>query len=313
MNCFIVSNTDIYYNLALEEFLLKESSKDFFFLWRSEPVVVVGKHQNPYKEINLAYAQEKGIKIARRLSGGGTVFQDLGNINFTLIKNTEEGKQINFKKHSMLIFEALKALRLNVEYSERNDLIIEKRKFSGNAEHVFKNRVLHHGTILFDTDLLCLNAVLKNQYSKYQDKTIPSVKSTVVNLESYLSGIDILSFQRKILNKVLENKGFVEIEPPFNNHVEHLFLEKYKTEEWIFGYTPRYIFKNNFRFDGVLCSLKMEVLKGKITQFEITGLDSEIEQIIKRQVLGEKHLWGNIKMKLSNLPIQYKELYKRFF
>ena len=313
MNCFIVSNTDIYYNLALEEFLLKESSKDFFFLWRSEPVVVVGKHQNPYKEINLAYAQEKGIKIARRLSGGGTVFQDLGNINFTLIKNTEEGKQINFKKHSMLIFEALKALRLNVEYSERNDLIIEKRKFSGNAEHVFKNRVLHHGTILFDTDLLCLNAVLKNQYSKYQDKTIPSVKSTVVNLESYLSGIDILSFQRKILNKVLENNGFVEIEPPFNNRVEHLFLEKYKTEEWIFGYTPRYIFKNNFRFDGVLCSLKMEVLKGKITQFEITGLDSEIEQIIKRQVLGEKHLWGNIKMKLSNLPIQYKELYKRFF
>lgn len=293
MNCFISKHTDVYYNLALEEFLLKQRSEDFFFLWRSEPVAVVGKHQNPYKELDYLYTVENGIKVARRLSGGGTVYQDLGNVNFTIIKNTAEGKQINLKQHSKPIFDALRNLGLPVEYSKRNDLLIEGQKFSGNAEHVYKNRVLHHGTLLFDSDLDVLEAVIKAKPEKYQDKTIASVSSKVSNIKSYFPKIyTVESFQEELLKHVVSlDQSFVEIEKPEGT----LDLTKYNSDEWIFDYTPKYKMTNHFIHKGKACSLKLEVQKGIILDVKFEGVIDPKFDLLEKALLGKIHRLSIIK------------------
>jgi len=298
MNCFISKHTDVYYNLALEEFLLKQKSEDFFFLWRSEPVAVIGKHQNPYKELDYMYTVENGIKVARRLSGGGTVYQDLGNVNFTIIKNTDEGKQINLKQHSKPIFDALRAMGLAVEYSKRNDLLIEGKKFSGNAEHVYKNRVLHHGTLLFDSDLEVLEATIKAKAEKYQDKTIASVRSKVSNIKPFLpKSYSIESFQEELLNHVVDwNSKFNKIE-----ELEYsLDITKYNSEAWIFDYTPKYKMENHFDFEGQPCVLVLEVQKGIIKYIKFEGGNDSRLHDTEKSLLGKRHRLSIIKELLTN-------------
>ena len=153
MICIADHRTDPYFNLAAEEYLLKSKNEDYFMLWRNEPSIVVGKHQNALAEIDLLYAREKGFKVARRISGGGTVFHDLGNLNFSFISNGEEGKLINYRKYATPIVEVLGMLGIEATFSKRDDILIEGMKISGNASHVYKQRVLHHGTLLFSSDL----------------------------------------------------------------------------------------------------------------------------------------------------------------
>ena len=315
MNCFISTNTDIYYNLALEEFLLKNRSEDFFFLWQSKPVVVVGKHQNPYKEIDINFAIDNQIQVARRLSGGGTVYQDLGGINFTFIKNTEEGKQINLKQHSKPIFDALNILGLNVNYSDRNDLLLNDKKISGNAEHVYKNRVLHHGTLLFNSNLDRLEQVLKNNYEQYTDKTIVSVKSKVANIQPYLQQkISVIDFQKNILNLVIEQSSVnFQIEEPQCPQIEKLKVQKYKTEDWIFAYTSKYELRNYLNIDGVEYSYSLKVQKGIITEFEVDNLNQEIFQEIKKKLIKQRHLYKTLQEILLSFPKEYRCLYRNMF
>ena len=153
-------NTDPWFNLATEEFVLKNFDEDTFMLWRNAPSIIVGKHQNTLAEINLDYVKKNNIKVVRRLSGGGAVFHDLGNINFTFIKTGENGNLIDFKKYTEPILEVLLKMGINARFEGRNDLTIEGKKFSGNAEHIWKNRVLHHGTLLFSSHMANLSEAL---------------------------------------------------------------------------------------------------------------------------------------------------------
>jgi len=303
LNCFISTNTDIYYNLALEEFLLKKSSEDFFFLWRSTPVAVIGKHQNPYKELDYLFTLDNNIQVARRLSGGGTVYQDLGNINFTIIKNTPEGKQINLKEHSKPIFEALKQMGVNVQYSNRNDFLIEGKKFSGNAEHIYKNRVLHHGTLLFDTDLDILESVIRNKADKYKDRTIASVKSKVANLKDYLvQPYSAFSFQEELFKIIVkQDNENVIIPEPLNSSIFLLREDKYSSNEWIFSYTPKYKLVNNFKFQSELCSISLEVKKGEIKYLMVSGLEDRFDDLELKKLIGKKHLYDDLKDAFSLL------------
>jgi lipoate-protein ligase A len=311
MYCFISEHTDVYWNLALEEFLLKLRSEDFFFLWRSDSAVVFGKHQNPYKEINIQFANDNHIQVARRLSGGGTVFQDSGNINFTFIRNTEEGKQINLQKHSKPIFNALRALGIDVEYSKRNDMLIEGKKFSGNAEHVFKNRVLHHGTILYNSDLDALESVLKAKDGIYTDKTIASVRSKVTNISPYLeTKYSTKEFSRVLLDKVLEQNSDFRITDNFSNNKEILSLkkEKYNTDEWIFCYTPKYQLNHSFTYNEKECSIHLSVKKGTIEEFKTSGLPQDVSVIMNQFLLKQKHLGSTVNHVIKQLPEDYQFL-----
>ncbi|HRC66441.1 MAG TPA: lipoate--protein ligase family protein, partial [Bacteroidales bacterium] len=148
MFCINNQNTNPYFNLASEEYLLKNYEEDVFMLWRNEPSIIIGKHQNALAEINIEYVKENHIKVVRRITGGGAVFHDLGNLNFTFISNSPNSKPVmNFKKYTQPIVDVLVNLGVDARFEGRNDIVIDGKKISGNAECVYKNRFLHHGTI----------------------------------------------------------------------------------------------------------------------------------------------------------------------
>ena len=146
MYCITSNNTNPYFNLAAEEYFFREFKENIFMIWQSEPAVIVGKHQNTLAEINYEYIRNNNIKVARRLSGGGTVYHDQGNINFTFIVNGKEGKLVNFNRFIEPVINFLNNLSVNAEFQAKNNIIVNNRKISGNAEHIYKERILHHGT-----------------------------------------------------------------------------------------------------------------------------------------------------------------------
>lgn len=240
------NNTDPYFNLALEEYLLKEfknkdsgeAPEDCFMLWQNEPCVVVGKNQNILDEINEDFVKKNNIKIARRISGGGAVYHDLGNLNFTFIINDTQNDLRNYKKFLTPIIEALATLGVKAEMSERNDLLIDGLKFSGNAQYKHRNRLLHHGTILFSSDLNNVRAALKTDGSK-GGKWVKSVSSSVTNVQNHLSkSLSIEELKTMINNYIASGK---ERSITYNltlidiDKVTKLIKEKYKTDNWIYA------------------------------------------------------------------------------
>src|SRR4030042_3173441 len=161
MQCIYSRNNDPYYNLATEEYFLRQGEDDIFMLSRSNPSVIVGKHQNTLAEINYKFAIKNNIQVARRLTGGGTVYQDMGNVNFSFIRQGEPGKLVNFGNFIAPIVSFLQAIGIEAYQGIKNEIMAYGRKISGNAEHVYKNRVLHHGTLLFNTNLNSLSESLK--------------------------------------------------------------------------------------------------------------------------------------------------------
>ena len=141
-----------YYNLAVEEYLFKTSDDSVIMLWQNEPTVVIGKNQNAFAELNLDYVREKGINIARRITGGGAVYHDEGNVNFSFIAKNSETNELDFKSYTEPIIEALSKIGVKAMLSGRNDILVEDRKISGNAQYNADGRVLHHGTLLFSAD-----------------------------------------------------------------------------------------------------------------------------------------------------------------
>lgn len=230
-------NTDPYFNLALEEYLLKEFQEDYFMLWQNEPCIVVGKNQNVFNEINENFVKKNNIKIARRISGGGTVYHDLGNLNFTFIINDTENSLRNYKKFLTPIIDALATLDIKAEMSERNDLTINGLKFSGNAQYKHKNRLLHHGTILFSSNLNNVTASLKID-NLIRGRCVKSVSSPITNVQEYLKEpLNILELKAIIQNQIKISQGSLgnygltlkDVEK-----IKKLSKEKYATDDWIF-------------------------------------------------------------------------------
>ena len=160
MNILDSPYTDPRYNIAAEEYLLKETEDDYAFFYVNSPSLIIGKHQNSYSEINLEYIRSNRIPVIRRISGGGTVWHDMGNLNFSFILNGEEGKLVNFREYAQPVVDFLNTLGVKASFGSRNEILVEGLKISGNAEHIHRNRVLHHGTLLFNSDLDALKRSL---------------------------------------------------------------------------------------------------------------------------------------------------------
>ena len=185
MKLIILSTHDPYYNLAVEEYLFQTAEDEVFMLWQNEPTVVIGKNQNAYAEVELDVLRERGIHLARRITGGGAVYHDLGNVNYTFIaKSGQQG--IDFAHFTAPILRALAELGIRAELSGRNDLLVDGRKFSGNAQYSANGKTLHHGTLLFDSDLTVLSDVLRPDEEKIRSKAVRSVRSRVTNLAPLL-------------------------------------------------------------------------------------------------------------------------------
>ena len=306
MLCIHLKNTDPFFCLAAEEYLLKNFAEDIFMLWQSVDTVVVGKHQNVLAEINYPFVRENNITVARRISGGGTVFHDAGNVNFAYMKNVSSPAEISFKQFTAPVVDALRELEVTATTSGRNDLLIEGLKISGNAEHVYKNRVLHHGTLLYNSNLESLGQAIKVVPGKYESKAVQSNRSPVVNISSFLKNrISIDEFIRFLLDfQIIKNEAcFYELTGTDIENIQQLSEEKFRTWEWNFGYSPKYSFQNELEIDGREFLIRLKVVKGLISEVEIGGdyFSENITRQLSEFLQGKKHFFEDVQQALKEV------------
>jgi lipoate---protein ligase len=269
-------NTEPYFNLATEEYVLKEINEDSFMLWRNEPSIIVGKHQNTLAEINIDYVKQNNIKVVRRLSGGGAVFHDLGNLNFTFTMKSEDENTINFRKYTDPILEVMQNMGIDARFEGRNDLTIGGRKFSGNAMHIWKNKVLSHGTLLFSSHMPDLGAALNADPLKFRDKAVKSVRTRVTNISEHLkTPMDVTQFADLIQEHMAArypDARLYDLTDEDHRRINELVRSKYETWEWNFGYSPDYNFRKVLRTEtsGTI-EFNLDVHDGIIRKIQICG------------------------------------------
>lgn len=305
-------STDPHYNLALEEYTLKylEPDESFILLWQNEPSVIIGRNQNTVEQINSEFIKEKGIHVVRRLSGGGAVYHDLGNLNFTyIVKNDEKG--VNFRKFTAPVIRALQRLGVPAEFNSRNDIAIEGKKFSGNAQYFYNNRILHHGTILFSSDLSQVQNVLQVKENKFTSKGIQSVRSRVTNISDYLNQHCTIDVFKQLLLTYL----FEEAREPMEEYVLteedqagilRLMEERYKKWEWNYGKSPTFTVKKAQRFACGEIEFGLIVAKGKITECKIYGDFFGIRDVseIENILIGLRYQEEEVVRVLKDFPLQ---------
>ena len=303
----IIRNTSIdpYFNLALEEWLMNNIDDDVFMLWRNEKTVVIGKNQNAYAEVNREYADSHKIKVSRRMTGGGAVFHDLGNVNFSLIAKKEEGSDIDFAKFTAPIIDMLKSMGANAELSGRNDILIDGKKVSGNAQCVHNGKVLHHGCILYSADLSDVSAVLNVDESKFKGKGIKSVRSRVANIKELCNiDMDVTEFIDYIENGI---KGDIsELSPDQIKEVEALRDHKYATWDWIWGRSKEYSLKTKKRFEFGAVEISVNTACGIIKDIRINGDFFGVGDIkeLEDSLAGTKYDCNEISRRLNEAGVE---------
>ena len=285
MRYVIMQSRDIRENLATEDYLLNTLSfeEPLVLFYIQEPCVILGRNQNAYEEIDLAYAREKGIVITRRLSGGGAVYDDLGNVSFSFV--VREGHQAfgDFKAFTKPIIEALHKMgATGAEISGRNDLLIDGKKFSGNAMYTKKGKMYTHGTLMYDVDLAEVQRVLTVSKKKIESKGTKSVRGRVTNLRPYLDEkyqkLTIEEFRNRLLMELFDVESLTEIaEKEYvltktdQQEIRKLVAEVYGNEAWIFGEAPKFTIKKEEKFKGGIVDARLTVEKGKIIELTIYG------------------------------------------
>lgn len=301
--------TNPYFNLALEEHLLKNSEQEFFMLWQNTSSIIVGRNQNTISEINVDYVRDHSIPVVRRLTGGGAVYHDLGNLNYTFIVNDSKSDEFDFKKYAAPIIETLRHLSVNAEFSGRNDLTIDGKKFSGNAQCRYKGRLLHHGTLLFDSSISDISSALKVNTSKFEGKGVKSVESRVTNISAHLGNpIMLHEFKRLIADQIKSSHPEFEFYN-LSNHdmtcVENLQREKYMTWEWNYSTSPEYSFTNHRKFAAGGIEIFLNVNGGIISGARLYGDffgENDISDI-ENALAGVKHEENAVRQCLSGLQI----------
>jgi len=277
----------------MEEVLLKNTTDDFIFLYINSPSVVTGKHQVAYAEMNFRFLHENNIPVIRRISGGGTVYHDYGNINYSFIINGAKENLIDFKKYTSPVTGFLNKLHLEANLEGKSNLRMNGLKFSGNAAHLFKNRVLHHGTILFNSDLNKLSAALKISTGLYEHNGVPSARTEIFNLSQVLKLNKekfIAGFKEYLFYDFKDLKDF-QIEESLIDLAESLAEKKYRTFEWNIGYSPAYSFTN--KPDGIY----MEVKHGIIANCRFDGITGK--KVSDNFLNGVTHEFSAIRKKLQ--------------
>jgi lipoate-protein ligase A len=245
-------------------------------LWQNHSSIIIGRHQNTLEEIDSDFVRENNITVARRLSGGGAVYHDLGNLNFTFISAADKQKGIDFSSFCEPIRNALCSLGVPVELSGRNDMTVEGKKFSGNAQYIKNGKVMHHGTILYDSDLQALSRALKPGSDKIESKGIKSVKSRVTNIRPYMktdmSVTCLWTELKSYFFKAFDMREFT-LTPELNAEVEELRQKVYSQWSWNYGNSPPFSLRKVRRIEG--CG-KIEILldigqNGKINNIAFYG------------------------------------------
>ncbi len=268
-------SADPFFNLAVEEVLLKNDNRDFAFFYRNNPALIIGKHQTAHKEADTKFTIENKIPVIRRISGGGTVFHDRGNLNFSFITGSEKGKQVDFRKYTAPIINFLQSLGIDARFEGKNDIRVNGLKISGNAEHVHRERVLHHGTLLFDASLSELGKSIRKDKSCYSSRSVDSNPSEVTNLRTMLPRMrNIDDFWEQLVSFLIRESDEMHpyiLDEAHRHNASELAVGKYHTWEWNYAYGPEYHFNKHFSFEGEEHYCSLFVKEGIIQESRIEG------------------------------------------
>ena len=296
----------------MEEYFVKykDLNDDILILWQNDPTIVIGKNQNTYEELDIDYVNENNINVVRRMSGGGAVYHDLGNLNYTIIKNDGRLYKNDFTFFALPVISCLKKFGVEATFNGRNDILIDGKKFSGNAQYFYKNKVLHHGTLLFSSDLRILSLALKVKKEKFESKGIKSVKSRVTNISEYVKETVSLSDFREslIISMFDENEKSIrnyKLSDEDISAITHLRNEKYDTWEWNFGQSPPMNYKKEIRFDAGSVALVMNIKDGNIESCKLYGDFFEVKPIdeLEQQFINIRYDKSELESILCNLNI----------
>ena len=293
-------STNPRFNLAMEQYLFEEAPHKgpWFLLWQNDNAIIVGRNQNTAAELDGEYTRARGIQVVRRTTGGGAVYHDLGNLNFTLIADGRNSEELDLHLFCQPVAAALKMLGVPVEVSGRNDMLIGGKKFSGNSQRIWRGRVLHHGTLLFDSDLTVLSSALRVPPDKLLQKGVASVRSRVANIKDYLPrAVTLQEFWGLLADEMFGGKA----PPPYRftpedlGRIEEIKRSRYDTWEWNYGQSPEYDVKKEARIPGCgKLEIQLRVTKGRVASCKIYGdyfgsrNSAEVEQALLGCPLEEK-------------------------
>ncbi|HQD46250.1 MAG TPA: lipoate--protein ligase [Kaistella sp.] len=299
-----------YFNIATEEYLLTRfPTEDLFLLYVNAPSIIVGKFQNTLAEVNLDYVKENEIKVVRRMSGGGAVYHDLGNLNFsfhTLLTDQDFG---DFSQFTKPVLNLLNRLGVPAVLKGRNDLLVEDKKFSGNAKLAKKGKMIQHGTILLNSEMEILAEALKTNPLKFIDKATKSNRARVTNLINYLPKETTTEDLKKLLTEeIIQNNPGAEryaLTVDDLNAIQQLVEEKYQTWDWNFGFSPNYNFQKAIKVPAGFIEVHLDVHKGLIEKAKIFGDFFAPEPIEKLEelLIGQKHENDNLKALFSKIDL----------
>jgi len=306
--------TDPRVNLAIEEYILKNldiEQDSYLLFYINQPSIIIGRNQNTIEEINTDYVEDKGVIVVRRLSGGGAVYHDLGNLNFSFITKDDGESFHNYKKFTQPVVDALAKLGVQAELSGRNDILAEGRKVSGNAQYATKGRMFSHGTLMFNLNIDAVVDALKVKKDKIESKGIKSVRSRVTNILPFLKEeITIEQFKLEILKSIFGDEdqiNYYELTDEDWEKIHEISRNRYQTWEWNYGKSPRFNIQKTERFPSGGIDIRLEVNKGIIEEAKIYGDFFGVGEVtdIEQLLIGVPYSREAIAEKLGNIDIAH--------
>lgn len=300
-------------NLAIEEYCLKylDPEETYLLFYINQPSIIIGKNQNTIEEINTKYVEDNGIKVVRRLSGGGAVYHDKGNLNFSFITKDDGDSFHNFKKFTEPVIKALEKLGVKAELSGRNDIMADGRKISGNAQFATRGRIFSHGTLLFDSEIEHVVSALNVKKEKIESKGIKSIRSRVANISELMDQkMTTEEFRKILLSYIFDTNGDV---PEYKltekdwEKIHEISRDRYQKWEWNYGRSPKFNLQHSKRFPAGSIDLRLEVKKGIIQDCKIFGDFFGVGDIadIEKRLIGQQYDRKTISDVLEDMDMRH--------
>lgn len=305
--------TDPTINLAIEEYALinLDINETYLLFYINEPSIIIGKNQNTIEEINTEYVEKNNIKVVRRLSGGGAVYHDLGNLNFSFITKDDGESFHNFRKFTEPVIRALKKLGVNAELSGRNDIVVEGRKISGNAQFATRGRMFSHGTLMLNSEIDNVVSALRVKKEKIESKGIKSIRSRVANISEFLDQeITMEQFKQLLLQYIFEGEESIptyELTDKDWEEIHKISEQRYKNWDWNYGKSPKFNYQHSQRFPIGSIDVRLEVNKGIIENCKIYGDFFGVGDVkdIEDRLKGIKYERSEIEKALMDVDIKH--------
>ncbi|TVX91966.1 lipoate--protein ligase [Paenibacillus agilis] len=307
--------TDPRINLAIEEFVLKHLPMDgdsYLLFYINEPSIIIGRNQNTIEEINSDYVKEQGIHVVRRLSGGGAVYHDLGNLNFSFLTKDDGESFHNFRKFTQPVIDTLRTMGVEADLTGRNDIQVGERKISGNAQFSTRGRMFSHGTLLFDSQMEHVSSALKVKAIKVESKSTKSVRSRVANITEFMSDkLSMEEFRNSLLRHIF---GIDPAQVPQYKLTEEdwatihkISEERYQNWDWNYGYSPKFNVQNAKKFTGGIVDVRLDIKDGLIESLTIFGDFFGLGEVkdIEERLAGVRYEEQAVRDALADIDIPY--------